>query len=56
MAGGVESSIAPDAERHAVYQELRDIYERLYPVTREVQAALAAFKHRQVESGEGEAG
>jgi len=56
MAGAVESSIAPDAERHAVYQELRDIYERLYPATRELQAALAAFKHRQGENGEGEAG
>ena len=56
MAGDIESSIAPDAERHAAYQELLGIYERLYPVTREVQAALAAFKHRQLDNGEGEAG
>jgi xylulokinase len=47
MAGKVESSIEPDPDRHAIYQELRAIFERLYPATREVQAALAAFKHRQ---------
>jgi len=54
MAGKVESSIEPDAARHAVYQELLGIYARLYPATREVQAALAAFKHRAA-NGESEA-
>jgi xylulokinase len=57
MGGKVESSLEPDAERHALYQELRAIFERLYPATREAQAALAAFKHRHpaVEEGEDEA-
>ena len=55
MAGKVESSIEPDAARHGVYQELLGIYERLYPATREVQVALAAFKHRSA-NGESEAG
>lgn len=53
MGGKVESSLEPDAARHATYQELLAIYERLYPATREVQAALAAFKHRG-ENGESE--
>jgi sugar (pentulose or hexulose) kinase len=56
MAGKVESSIEPDAERHATYQELRAIFERLYPATREAQAELAAFKHRQAVAGDDEDG
>jgi sugar (pentulose or hexulose) kinase len=56
MAGEVQSTIEPEPSRHDVYQELRLIFERLYPVTREAQAALAAFKHRQATSAVPESG
>jgi len=46
MGGKVERTVAPDAGRQALYQELLAIYRELYPATRDAQAALAAFKHR----------
>jgi xylulokinase len=52
MGGRVESTIEPDAGRHARYQELRALFEQLYPATREIQAALAAFKHAGEVAGE----
>lgn len=56
MAGKVHSTVAPDADRHARYEELRLIFERLYPATREAQAALAAFKHRHATAPAAEHG
>jgi sugar (pentulose or hexulose) kinase len=50
MAGKVETTIEPDQDRHAVYGELLAIFEKLYPATSEVQAALAAFKHRRTDT------
>ncbi len=55
MAGKVESTIEPDAERHARYRELLALFERLYPATREIQAGLAAFKHGGQAGGGGQA-
>ena len=56
MGGRVESTIEPDAGRHARYQELRALFEQLYPATCEIQAALAAFKHGDEVAGEQAAG
>lgn len=50
MGGKVELTTEPDPERHAQYQELLAIFRQLYPATREIQTALAAFKHRRAAS------